>query len=136
MPEMTQTSSTAVRRTARFLADFMDRQETPSTELVEKKEKMTTLKPLVPALFIGDVRLAILRQRLQSLKIPAAFAGEGVLVCGPVSLKEKRLGGVDLSGGQVAVRKGKTGELLIEGQPGESFNLVRQAVYLLHSSAQ
>lgn len=142
-PEITQTSSSAVRRTARFLASFLDKTESAkalsSSLSTEEEQKPQPLKPLAPSLFIGDVRLAVLRQRLQSLKIPAAFAGEGVLVCGPVSFKSgKGSSGsrVDLSGGQVAVRKGKSGELLIEGQPGETFQLVRQTLYLLHAAAQ
>lgn len=143
-PEITQTSSSAVRRTARFLASFIDKTEsakaTSSSMSTEEEQKPQPLKPLAPSLFIGDVRLAVLRQRLQSLKIPAAFAGEGVLVCGPVSFKSGKGSSsgsrMDLSGGQVAVRKGKSGELLIEGQPGETFQLVRQTLYLLHAAAQ
>ena len=43
-----------------------------------------TLPPLPPSLWIGDLKLAALKRRLAAASIPAAFAGEGVLVCGPV----------------------------------------------------
>lgn len=128
-PEVTQTSSSAVRRTARFLADFMDRKQDSTTEKGTEDVKPAVLKPLTPALFIGDVRLAVLRQRLHAQKFPAVFAGEGVLVCGPVNSKET-------AGGQVAVRKAKSGELILEGQPGDTYQLVRQTLYLLHAAAQ
>lgn len=116
------------------------------------------LPSLDPALFIGDVRLAALRQRLQAQGVPAAFAGEGVLVCGPVASKNTTskketarsrltrgaykasatpdLEAADTAGGRVAVRKLRDGELLIEGSPGDTYQVVREMVYSLHAAAE
>jgi cleavage and polyadenylation specificity factor subunit 2 len=113
-------------------------------------EKPKRLPPLGSSLYIGDVRLAVLKARLLALNIPSSFAGEGILVCGPApSAKQKAqskdpkarlqsksrtsatpdVGDGDRSGGKVAVRKHAEGSLVLEGQPGETFELVRQAVY-------
>jgi cleavage and polyadenylation specificity factor subunit 2 len=120
---------------------------TPSPPPEDAKPRR--LSPLTPNLYIGDVRLALLKARLLALNIPSSFAGEGILVCGPApSAKQKQskdpkmrlmsksrasstpeLSDGDHSGGKVAVRKDANGHLTLEGQPGETFELVRQAVY-------
>jgi len=94
---------------------------------------------------------------LNALGIPSAFAGEGVLVCGPISKKaaiveqqKQRFSSsvvavkardtpeveIDTSGGQVAVRKSRAGELAIEGNPGSTFYAVRNVIYNLHAAAE
>lgn len=102
-----------------------------------------SLPPLNKTLFIGDVRLFALKQQLNKAGIPAAFAGEGVLVCGPVknttaevkgkSKKVEETDELDTSGGQVAVRKSRAGELALEGSPGDTFYAVRQVLYSVHA---
>ncbi|TYJ58918.1 hypothetical protein B9479_000351 [Cryptococcus floricola] len=77
--------------------------------------------------FIGDLRLARLKYRLSLLDppIPAEFAGEGVLICGPgVVAEEKRKGGQ-----VVAVRKVGEGRIVVEGSVGRIYGEVRKAVY-------
>ena len=121
----------------------------------------TTLPPLSPHLFIGDIRLAMLKARLLAINIPSSFAGEGVLVCGPVQSQSRasaspkskdpkarltsqkpsskssatpELADSDTALGQIAVRKSVDGELVLEGQPGDTFYAVRSLVYSLHAS--
>jgi cleavage and polyadenylation specificity factor subunit 2 len=120
----------------------------------EPDGKPKVLPPLSAPLFIGDLRLGTLRQQLTLLRIPAAFAGEGILICGPVTpprqqrtaVRDPRKGGAvktegedevpeDVSGGQVVVRKEASGRLVIEGGAGETFFAVRRAVYALHAAA-
>lgn len=122
---------------------------------------VVTFPALKPALFIGDLRLALLRERLNALKIPSEFTGEGVLVCGPAppeafdydfTSAAKRAGldlrkgakyirdalldeAMETSGGRVAVRKAGRGKLILEGSPGETYFVVRRAVYALHAQA-
>ncbi|KAG0654938.1 hypothetical protein C6P46_001333 [Rhodotorula mucilaginosa] len=122
---------------------------------------IVTFPALKPALFIGDLRLALLRERLNALKIPSEFTGEGVLVCGPAppeafdydfTSAAKRAGldlrkgakyirdalldeAMETSGGRVAVRKAGRGKLILEGSPGETYFVVRRAVYALHAQA-
>ncbi|KAM0790221.1 hypothetical protein ACM66B_005534 [Microbotryomycetes sp. NB124-2] len=117
------------------------------------------LKPLKPALFIGDLRLSMLKDKLAALDVPSEFAGEGVLVCGPAPAKafgftaqdaqiqiDPRRGAkavqdavnreaMEVSGGRVAVKKTARGKLVIEGTPGETYFVVRKAVYSLHAQA-
>lgn len=119
-----------------------------------------TLPPLPPALFIGDVKLATLRQELKVAAIPAAYAGEGVLLCGPLdraaraaaaaptkSRDPRMLKGKakieatpdveeeeNAGDGRVVVRKEGDGRLTIEGPPGETFFAVREAIYALHAA--
>lgn len=120
-----------------------------------------TFPALKPSLFIGDLRLALLRERLNALKVPSEFTGEGILVCGPAPPEAfeydftaaAQRAGLDLrkgakfirdalleeameaSGGRVAVRKAGRGRLVIEGSPGETYFVVRRAVYALHAQA-
>lgn len=131
----------------------------PASERDE--DGIVTFPALKPALFIGDLRLALLRERLNALKIPSEFTGEGVLVCGPAPpeafdydfTSAARRAGLDLrkgakyirdalldeametSGGRVAVRKAGRGKLVLEGSPGETYFVVRRAVYALHAQA-
>lgn len=116
------------------------------------------LPPLTPALFIGDLRLTVLKERLQSLNIPAEFAGEGTLICGPappesfgfissrVQVVDPRRGAkavaesnaveaAEAAGGKVAVKKLGRGRLVIDGTPGETYHAVRRVVYSLHAHA-
>lgn len=116
------------------------------------------LPPLVPALFIGDLRLTILKERLQALRVPAEFVGEGTLVCGPAppssfnfvskgaNQLDSRKGAKavaesnavesgEAAGGKVVVKKVARGRLVIEGTPGETYYVVRRAVYGLLAQA-
>jgi cleavage and polyadenylation specificity factor subunit 2 len=85
--------------------------------------------PLPSSLFIGDLRLTVLRTRLQALTppMPAEFAGSGILVCGPgvLGLADQ---GVVKAGSIVAVRKGDSG-VEIEGSVGSVYDLVKKEVY-------
>jgi len=77
------------------------------------------------SLFVGDLRLARLKARLASLSIPAEFAGEGVLVCGPGIHQ-----GADAKGGSiVAVRKLEEGKIVLEGGVGMVYFAVRRELY-------
>jgi len=119
------------------------------------------LPALKPSLFIGDLRLALLKERLSVLKIPSEFTGEGVLVCGPAppeafdydfasraaekgidprkgakAVRDQLLDeAMEESGGKVAVRKVGRGKLVLDGTPGETYFVVRKAVYALHAQA-
>lgn len=119
------------------------------------------LPALKPSLFIGDLRLALLKERLAALHVPSEFTGEGILVCGPAppeafgfdfSAAATRAGidvrkgakfvrdalldeAMEVSGGRCAVRKVGRGRLVIEGAPGETYYVVRRAVYALHAQA-
>jgi cleavage and polyadenylation specificity factor subunit 2 len=87
------------------------------------------IHPLPSSLFIGDLRLTVLRTRLQALTppMPAEFAGSGILVCGPgvLALADQ---GVVKAGSIVAVRKGDSG-VEIEGSVGSVYDLVKKEVY-------
>lgn len=85
--------------------------------------------PLPASLFIGDLRLAVLRARLQALTppLPAEFAGSGILICGPGVLSLANQEDVK-AGSIVAVRKGDKG-VEIEGSVGSVYDLVRKEVY-------
>lgn len=117
------------------------------------------LAPLKPALFIGDLRLTMLKERLSAMGIPSELAGEGILICGPAppasfgfktanpkSQVDPRRGAkavaaavseeaMEVSGGRVAVKKTARGKLVLEGTPGETYYVVRKAVYGMHASA-
>lgn len=134
---------------------------TNATEDSSTVESLATriLPPLMPALFIGDLRLTILKERLRLINVPASFAGEGTLVCGPAppesfnfisknsnpALDSKKgakavaetnaVEASEASGGIVAVKKLGRGRLVIEGTPGETYYVVRRVVYSLHAEA-
>lgn len=89
---------------------------------------------LPTSLFIGDLRLTSLKARLSSLTkpIPAEFAGEGILICGPGvkrrlgdELKEE--GGKE--GEMVVVRKTREGRIVLEGSVGRTWFDVKRELY-------
>jgi cleavage and polyadenylation specificity factor subunit 2 len=89
---------------------------------------------LPTSLFIGDLRLLTLKSTLASSGIPAEFVGEGVLVCGPgvPALLASSANGETPSagnGGVVAVRKEADGRVSIEGNVGDEYYRIRDAVY-------
>jgi cleavage and polyadenylation specificity factor subunit 2 len=88
---------------------------------------------LPSSLFIGDLRLLHLKNRLASLSIPAEFAGEGMLVCGPGVAARTRGGADDKSGGGggaiVAVRKLGQGQVVLEGAISATYFAVRKELY-------
>lgn len=86
------------------------------------------LPPLLPSsLFVGDLRLANLKAKLSSLSIPAEFAGEGVLICGPGV--PAKIVGEDTNGEIVAVRKLAEGQIILEGAIGKTYFDVRKELY-------
>ncbi|GAA5907187.1 hypothetical protein JCM6882_008386 [Rhodosporidiobolus microsporus] len=127
----------------------------------EDETPSNVLPALKPSLFIGDLRLALLKSRLSALNIPSEFTGEGLLICGPAPpeafdfdftaaaqragidtrrgqkyVREQLLDeAMEASGGRVAVRKVGRGRLVVEGTPGETYFVVRKAVYALHAQA-
>ncbi|GAA5822558.1 hypothetical protein JCM11251_006378 [Rhodosporidiobolus azoricus] len=138
--------------------------ETSSSAVVpagEEETRSDVLPALKASLFIGDLRLALLKARLSALHIPSEFTGEGLLICGPAPPEAfdfdftaaARRAGIDTrrgqkfvreqlldeameaSGGRVAVRKVGRGRLVVEGTPGETYFVVRKAVYALHAQA-
>ncbi|GAA5964649.1 hypothetical protein JCM3765_007657 [Sporobolomyces pararoseus] len=146
-------------------AEQPESQEKTDAAEEEEENALTTDKSILPALkpslFIGDLRLALLKERLSVLKIPTEFTGEGVLVCGPAPPEsfdydfssralekgiDTRKGtkfirdellpeAMEESGGKVAVRKVGRGKLVLDGTPGETYFVVRRAVYALHAQA-
>ncbi|WVO19165.1 uncharacterized protein IAS62_000443 [Cryptococcus decagattii] len=82
--------------------------------------------PLPTSTFIGDLRLARLKHRLSLLNppIPAEFAGEGVLVCGP-GIAQEAQGPASI----VSVRKIGEGKIVLEGCIGRVYVEVRKALY-------
>ncbi|BGP18072.1 hypothetical protein JCM10213_008391 [Rhodosporidiobolus nylandii] len=127
----------------------------------ESSSDPSVLPALKPSLFIGDLRLALLKSRLASLNIPSEFTGEGLLICGPAPPEafsfdfaaaaaragiDQRKGhkfvreqllpeAMEASGGRCAVRKVGRGRLVVEGSPGETYYVVRKEVYALHAQA-
>ena len=109
-----------------------------SEEPLAKRQRIRTpasrpTLPLPSSLFIGDLRLTVLRTRLQALTppMPAEFAGSGILVCGPGVLalaNQGEKGNVVKAGSIVAVRKGDQG-VEIEGSVGSVYDLVKKEVY-------
>lgn len=93
--------------------------------------------PLPSSLFIGDLRLTSLKARLQALPqpMPAEFAGEGILICGPgvsalmAAGTQGGEGGGAKAGSIVAVRKVGEGNVVIEGGIGRVYEAVRKEVY-------
>jgi cleavage and polyadenylation specificity factor subunit 2 len=98
---------------------------------IPKLELDTTAKvetDLPASLFVGDLKLTYLKSRLNSAGIPAEFAGEGVLVCGP-GVKAQMEGAKVKAGSMVAVRKMGEGEVTVEGSMGKVYWQVRKEVY-------
>jgi cleavage and polyadenylation specificity factor subunit 2 len=90
-----------------------------------------TPSSLPQTLFIGDLRLNTLKSRLTSMSIPAEFAGEGLLICGPgvpTLLRGDKLG-EGMGSSVVAVRKTGEGKIEMEGSLGDVYYHVREALY-------
>lgn len=90
-----------------------------------------TPSSLPQTLFIGDLRLNTLKSRLTSMSIPAEFAGEGLLFCGPgvpTLLRGDKLG-AGMGSSVVAVRKTGEGKIEMEGSLGDVYYHVREALY-------
>lgn len=126
--------------TSRAEADIAAKSSLPGpVDITEERPSQPKRPRRVPAsrpihslpssLFIGDLRLTVLRTRLQALTppMPAEFAGSGILVCGPgvLALADQ---GVVKAGSIVAVRKGDQG-VEIEGSVGSVYDLVKKEVY-------
>ncbi|GAA6016191.1 hypothetical protein JCM11491_003764 [Sporobolomyces phaffii] len=141
--------------------------EDPSTtEIVPESgesadSSIVVLPALKPSLFIGDLRLSLLKARLSALSIPSEFTGEGTLLCGPAPpesfaydfhqravergldvrkgtkyLRDELMAeAMEESGGKVRVRKVARGRLVVDGRPGETYFVVRKIVYSLHAQA-
>lgn len=96
----------------------------PAHSLAAREAQAPPSGPLTlpSSLFIGDLRLLALKSRLGLLGIPAQFAGEGVLVCGP---------GVEpgAKGSIVAVRKLEEGRVVLEGPVSGTYFAVRKELY-------
>jgi cleavage and polyadenylation specificity factor subunit 2 len=104
----------------------------PDVEIVTSKAALAPEPaPSLPSsLFVGDLRLAALKARLNALDIPAEFAGEGVLVCGPGVRAQMEQGPAAVKpGSMVAVRKVGEGEVVVEGSAGRVYWDVRREVY-------
>jgi cleavage and polyadenylation specificity factor subunit 2 len=133
----------------------------PTTDEPPTSSDPSILPALKPSLFIGDLRLSLLKQRLSSLSIPSEFTGEGTLLCGPAPPEsfnydfasraverglDPRRGtkylrdelieeAMSESGGKVRVRKAAKGRLVLDGGVGETYFVVRKVVYSLHAQA-
>lgn len=120
-------------------SDIMVKQEPDSLPDLVEPIPSTSTKPdnaaqnprqLPGSLFVGDLRLAQLKARLNTAGIPAEFAGEGVLICGPGVAARTEDPEVDVKPGSiVAVRKLGEGEVIIEGSVGKIYFDVRKEVY-------
>ncbi|KAK9462875.1 beta-lactamase-like protein [Lipomyces oligophaga] len=82
------------------------------TPLSSRAEECLAITKKDDRLYVGDIRLAELRRRLQNEGIRAEFRGEGVLLCG----------------GLIAVRKVSDRNVVIEGGICKEFYNVRQVV--------
>ncbi|CAD6932413.1 unnamed protein product [Tilletia laevis] len=95
-------------------------------------------RTLQPTLFIGDLRLSVLKSILaRDFRIPSEFAGEGMLVCGTPAM---RGAGAGAGAGApttelptVTVQKEGEGRVVLEGNVGPAFYAVRRAVFGLHA---
>ncbi|WVR06284.1 hypothetical protein IAU60_003314 [Kwoniella sp. DSM 27419] len=92
------------------------------------KSNVSTRLALPTSLFIGTLRLTTLKSTLSSLvpPIPAEFAGEGTLLCGPGILTAKDA--TPKSGSIVAVKKVGEGGVVLEGTVGRVWDIVRREV--------
>ena len=101
--------------------------EAAPKSLKSLEQPVLSTVPVPSSIFVGDLRLAILKARLGSLDtpIPAEFAGEGVLICGP----GVREGAAAKAGSIVAVRKLAEGSIVLEGGIGRTYDYVRRELY-------
>jgi cleavage and polyadenylation specificity factor subunit 2 len=99
--------------------------ETPSPAPIPRPSPYKpSIQALPGSLFVGDLRLPLLKARLAAKSIPAEFAGQGVLICGPGIFQ-----GDDAKGGSiVAVRKVGEGQVSVEGGIGRVWEEVRREV--------
>ncbi|KAK0528605.1 hypothetical protein OC842_004492 [Tilletia horrida] len=92
-------------------------------------------RTLQPTLFVGDLRLSVLKSILaREYRIPAEFAGEGMLVCGTPAVGASR--GASAASGErptVTVQKEGEGRVVLEGNVGPAYYAVRRAVFGLHA---
>lgn len=103
-----------------------DQTPPPRSQALRTKKQILAEHPtnLPGSLFVGDLRLTSLKSRLAARQIPAEFAGEGVLICGPGLQQE------DAKGGSiVAVRRMEEGEIVLEGMVGKVYFDVRRELY-------
>lgn len=102
-------------------------QEVQAKALIKPVKAEVKSSFLPGSLFVGDLRLANLKARLSALTppIPAEFAGEGVLICGPGVNKGSSAKG----GSVVAVRKLGEGQIVLEGGIGRTYETVRKELY-------
>lgn len=110
--------------------EFADMEDVKPTvnEIEKASERDPKLPPLLPSsLFVGDLRLASLKAKLTSLSIPAEFAGQGVLICGPGV--PAKIVGEETSGEIVAVRKLAEGQIVLEGAVSSTYFAVRKELY-------
>jgi cleavage and polyadenylation specificity factor subunit 2 len=103
---------------------------TPAASSSLSLQSSLPLQTLPASYYIGDLKLTLLKTKLQHLGIAAEFVGDGVLVCGAPDDGSEGGGG---GGEVVAVRKGTRGRIEIEGGAGEIFYRVRKEVYALHA---
>jgi len=130
--ETPQASDSAAESTSQEEPQVEDEITPPKPKRIRTRASRPTL-PLPSSLFIGDLRLTVLRSRLQALipPVPAEFAGSGILICGPGVLalaNQGEKGNVVKAGSIVAVRKGDKG-VEIEGSVGAVYDLVKKEVY-------
>ncbi|KAE8233183.1 hypothetical protein CF326_g1779 [Tilletia indica] len=97
-------------------------------------------RTLQPTLFIGDLRLSVLKSILaRDFRIPSEFAGEGMLVCGtPASTGGRGVSAAAAAAKTteqptVTVQKEGEGRVVLEGNVGAAFYAVRRAVFGLHA---
>lgn len=128
MPEDVASGSDAVKQEAKDGDEDMDVK--PQLKALTTR-KVKAAAQLPQTLFIGDLRLTALKATLSALSIPAEFAGEGVLICGPgvptLVAGEKLAKGMARS--VVAVRKTTEGKIEMEGSMGDVYYKVREALY-------
>lgn len=115
--------------------DLDSREEEPITVTHRTAEASVLIRhapaSLPQTLFIGDLRLNSLKTRLSGMSIPAEFAGEGMLICGPgvpTLLRGEKLG-PGMGSSVVAVRKTGEGKIEMEGSVGDVYYHVRDALY-------
>lgn len=104
----------------------------PTSLIPMAKPEMQITAKLPGSMFIGDLRLTTLKSRLATLGIPAEFAGEGVLICGPGvvdSLPQSKVGDGRKEKDIVAVRKLEQGKIVLEGAIGKVYFDVRKELY-------
>jgi cleavage and polyadenylation specificity factor subunit 2 len=128
-------ASSAVKREERMDVDSETKPTERATMLGTETISSTLIRnapaTLPQTLFIGDLRLNSLKARLSGMSIPAEFAGEGMLICGPgvpTLLRGEKLG-PGMGSSVVAIRKTSEGRIEMEGSVGDVYYHVRDALY-------